>query len=373
MANTIIVTLNDYEQATNHRLVYAVFLAATVMSLAATVYSMKPEYRHTFIGSKTGRQFWREHFTTDVLHESHQSLDEQRVYTFVGAPYMYIPADLVMPFLLKKATEMEQARSSSSATFVAPRWLTNTFVDEQDENIKYWLSGGTIDEDKARELSEAVQTMRNIRCLNQFATVRTTMGPGGLVFTSSNKPLPPRVVDASAVDTSSSAPVPNLQISVEHGPGPNNRLPRLQGAKVVPTDLVEVHSLPPIHSAAPPEPERQLSRTRSLGGSERQLTRSQSLGVAASTLNPRRRSSAAAESGLAMVPALARELACVMQEARLPAEAVVEWWDVNVTPRADAEVEREVLVQLIEEMRPALLVGKVFVEVFVRWRRYSRR
>ena len=50
---------------------YGVVLGVCVSSLAATVCSMRPNYRHTFVGSMSGRQFWRDYWLSDVLHESH--------------------------------------------------------------------------------------------------------------------------------------------------------------------------------------------------------------------------------------------------------------------------------------------------------------
>ena len=37
---------------------YGIALGVAVVSLAATVCSMEPAYRHTFVGSKTGKQYW---------------------------------------------------------------------------------------------------------------------------------------------------------------------------------------------------------------------------------------------------------------------------------------------------------------------------
>ena len=60
---------------------------------------------------------------------------------------------------------------------------------------------------------------------------------------------------------------------------------------------------------------------------------------------------------------MARELAEVIQEATRVKEAAREWWDVNVKPRSDVAVEREMLVELMEAIRPALRLGKVFVKL----------
>ena len=43
--------------------------------------------------------------------------------------------------------------------------------------------------------------------------------------------------------------------------------------------------------------------------------------------------------------------------------SVLEWWDMNMAPLADADSERTLLVALMEELRPALVLAKVFVRV----------
>ena len=57
---------------------------------------------------------------------------------------------------------------------------------------------------------------------------------------------------------------------------------------------------------------------------------------------------------------LALELAGVMRESTRTKKAVEEWWDVNMTPRADADLARALFVRLVEELRPALLLAKIF-------------
>lgn len=49
------------------------------------------------------------------------------------------------------------------------------------------------------------------------------------------------------------------------------------------------------------------------------------------------------------------------KEATRTKEAVLVWWDVNVTPLNDAGVVRGLLVQLAEELRPALLLARIFL------------
>ena len=66
VANTIVVYFTapsfdklDKAVTTEHALIiYGIALGVTIVSLAATVCSMEPAYRHTFFGSKTGKQFW---------------------------------------------------------------------------------------------------------------------------------------------------------------------------------------------------------------------------------------------------------------------------------------------------------------------------
>ena len=66
VANTAIVYLTapsfdklDKAMTTEHALlIYGIAFGVAVVSLAATLCSMEPGYRHTFIRSKTGRQYW---------------------------------------------------------------------------------------------------------------------------------------------------------------------------------------------------------------------------------------------------------------------------------------------------------------------------
>jgi len=66
VANTAIVYLTapsfdilDKAVTTEQALfMYGIALGVAVVSLAATVCSMEPAYRHTFVGSKTGKQYW---------------------------------------------------------------------------------------------------------------------------------------------------------------------------------------------------------------------------------------------------------------------------------------------------------------------------
>ena len=86
-----------------------------------------------------------------------------------------------------------------------------------------------------------------------------------------------------------------------------------------------------------------------------------SLGVPAAAINRRRSTTAAAARLTPLV--LALELAGVMRESTRTREAVEEWWDVNEVLLADADSDRALFVALMEELRPALLLAKVFVRV----------
>ena len=61
--------------------------------------------------------------------------------------------------------------------------------------------------------------------------------------------------------------------------------------------------------------------------------------------------------------AFAVELALVMRESTRTKEAVEEWWDVNMAPLADGDADsgRALLVALMEELRPALRLARIFV------------
>ena len=66
VANTAIVYLTttsfdilDKAMTTEQALfMYGIALGVAIVSLAATLCSMEPAYRHTFVGSKTGKQYW---------------------------------------------------------------------------------------------------------------------------------------------------------------------------------------------------------------------------------------------------------------------------------------------------------------------------
>ena len=87
MVNSIVVwvtapAFDDPAKVMTHQRIlvtYGVVLGVCVNSLAAAVCSMRPEYRNTFVGSMSGRQYWRNYWQSNVLHESHQSIEAQRV------------------------------------------------------------------------------------------------------------------------------------------------------------------------------------------------------------------------------------------------------------------------------------------------------
>ena len=107
------------------------------------------------------------------------------------------------------------------------------------------------------------------------------------------------------------------------------------------------------------------SMTNSIAG--RQRSHASVLGVRAATIkrapNARHTLVVAAEADVKTVKGLARELAEVCQEATLTREAVLEWWDVNVTPLNNRKTERDLLVQLAEELRPALRFARIFMRL----------
>ena len=79
VANTAIVYLTapsfdklDKAMTTEHALlIYGIAFGVAVVSLAATLCSMEPGYRHTFFGSKTGKQFWVSDSIEQRLQPSH--------------------------------------------------------------------------------------------------------------------------------------------------------------------------------------------------------------------------------------------------------------------------------------------------------------
>ena len=323
---------------------YGIALGVAVVSLAATFCSIEPAYRHTFVGSMTGKQFWREYWLTDVLHESYQTVDEQRKDIMSSVSPLYTPLDLAVPWILEKAAEVEQAQSNAEAdieaNFVVPRWLTRKHCDRQMVNIEYWKGTGGISEAEAEQLRSAVGTLRG--------AIRDDM-------TSSRS----KSFSSRSSRRSASLSAPPTQAAERN----SNQLPSLQGAKIGPIDTDSEEKAertpdqppPPIGSVATAPPAGRQAP-------ERALSRAESLGVPASTINRRRSTATAAGAGLAPM-VLALELAVVMRESTRTEEAVEEWWDVNMAPLADADSERTLLVALMEELRPALLLAKVFVWV----------
>jgi hypothetical protein len=97
----------------------------------------------------------REYWLTDVLHESYQTVDEQREMIVGTLHPIYTPLDLAVPWILEKAAEVEQAQPGSEAdieaTFVVPRWLTRKHCDRQIANIEFWKGTGGISEAEAEQ------------------------------------------------------------------------------------------------------------------------------------------------------------------------------------------------------------------------------
>jgi len=276
-----------------------------------------------------------------VLHESFQTVDEQREDIMSTLHPLYTPLDLAVQWIFEKAAEVEQAQSnaeSSEATFVAPRWLTRKHCDHQMANIKYWEDTGGLSEAEAQQLRGAVETLRG--------AIRDDMSPESSA-SSPSSPSSPGSASLSAPPTQ----------AAERNP---NRLPSLKGAKVAPlgvevggqAELNPGQPLPPIGTAVAARPAGRQARGRA-------LSRAETLGVPAAAIN-RRRSTAAAGAGLTPV-VLALELAGVLRESTRTKEAVEEWWDVNMALLADADSERALLVALMEELQPALVLARVFV------------
>ena len=101
--------------------------------------------------------------------------------------------------------------------------------------------------------------------------------------------------------------------------------------------------------------------------SKRRMSRAESLGIPAAMINRRRTATSSADLPIEVIVGKhARELAELMKEAADTEAAVLEYWDVHVTSRGAAgaeELGRELVVRLVEELRPALWVARVFVRV----------
>ena len=91
------------------------------------------------------------------------------------------------------------------------------------------------------------------------------------------------------------------------------------------------------------------------------MSRAETLQVPAAALNHQRPAAVTGLSGHALALANARELAEVMREAGQTEAAVIEWWSVHVTGVADEDATREMVVALVEELRPALRLARACV------------
>ena len=278
---------------------------------------------------------------TDVLHESYQTVDEQREDIMSTINPLYTPLDRAIPWIFEKAAEVEQAQSntaSSEASFVVPLWLTRKHCDRQMANIQFWEDAGGLSEAEAQRLRGAVGTLRG--------AIRDDLVPPS----SASSPSSP----SSPGSASLSAPPAQAESGNQAAEQNPNRLPSLKGAKVAPLSVDSEgqaernpsQPLPPIGTAVAAPP------------AGRRVSRAEALGVPAAAIN-RRRSTSAAGAGLTPM-VLALELAGVLRESTHPKEAVEEWWDANMALLADADSDRALLVALMEELQPAMRLAKVF-------------
>jgi len=178
---------------------------------------------------------------TDVLHDSCQTVDEQREGIMCGVNPVYTPLDLAVTWILEKAAEVERAQSSSEAdreaTFVAPRWLSKHHCDQQMANIKFWKGKGGISEAKAEQLRGAVEKFRgtipDYRSSKQSSRSSKRSSRSSKRSSKSSK-------RSSSASSSSSPPIPasaSLSVPVTQVAERNpNQVPNLKGAKVAPLD-----------------------------------------------------------------------------------------------------------------------------------------
>ena len=73
-------------------LIYSIAFGVAVVSLAATVCSMEPGYRHTFVVSKTGKQYWVSDLIGQGLQSSHvtsssSTAERPPPHTYMHPPY----------------------------------------------------------------------------------------------------------------------------------------------------------------------------------------------------------------------------------------------------------------------------------------------
>ena len=416
IANTAIVcvtapSFNDPDMAmTESRamFLYFVVFSVCVVSLVGVICSMAPRYRHTFFGSKTGKEYYREMWQTTVLHDSIETLDEQREGNLCATNVTYPPVDLARAWILAKADEVDRGRDEQGEAYVAPRWLTHTSCKRMLVVIRYWRAAGMIDEAEADGAREAVARLEAGRSSNpepthpQFvARPSASAAPPlpsteekvshGAQVTATPPPDPSETPPVTQVPTQHlNVPTPAAAVRGAIPAGAPRRLPRLSGAKVVPsTALLSAnegeaeaadleHAEPPSTDAPattaavhdPASPQHRAWSTSIAGGfgtrpakEERKLSRAESLGVRASIINRRRQSSLA---GNALVLSFSKELAEVMRESSRTEEAVLEWWDVNIGVLSDEQKEglvRELLAALAEELWPALWLAKAFVRL----------
>ena len=98
MANTAIVYLTapsfdilDKAVTTEQALfMYGIALGVVVVSLAATVCSIEPAYRHTFVGSKTGKQFWVSDWAAPAPNDPTPPADAGLAHFLLTAPRCHL-------------------------------------------------------------------------------------------------------------------------------------------------------------------------------------------------------------------------------------------------------------------------------------------
>lgn len=244
----------------------------------------------------------------------------------------------------------QAAATAVARIFTCCQPPTTYFHEHAQANIKYWERTGSINEDEARRLSTAVKTLRSMRHWNRNPTTRVqTASPPSFAEYSPGGSKQVTVAWSAATPPDSHEDQPKAgQIS----------LAPIRGAKVAPLADPKQSILPTGGAGS-----NSIFTSAFAATDQRQLSRAPSLGIQANFISQRRRTTISEASGLVMVPGLAHELAEVIQEAIYVKEAVREWWDVNVKTRGDVAVEREMLVALVEAIRPALQLGKLFIKL----------
>mmetsp|Transcript_30105 Transcript_30105/g.80565 ORF Transcript_30105/g.80565 Transcript_30105/m.80565 type:complete len:300 (-) Transcript_30105:27-926(-) len=287
-------------------------------------------------GSKTGRMFWRDMWLTTTLHESHQTLDDQReeiIGVGSGLHASYAPADLAIPWLLEKHAQIRRAwEEGGEEAFVTPHWLTKAHCKQQLKNIEVWLDAGSISEEVAGMARAAVETLWAAPAL-------------GSSRQASNVELKRLSLAAKVAPSGSDGAGPNLEeeldLSESPPPTPGDRLPAVRQ----PTRAESLRELG-------------LPST-TLGALSLETTSMPDIGMHGDLAH--------------QALALAKELATVIHQAKEPEDAALEWWDLRISPivlnstlNSDLErgdVVQELLVALVEELLPDLKWARIFVRL----------